>query len=80
MRFRTHNGHQASERRPSRDDHKGLLSSRGTIRAYVHRISAVLHRKPSCCDRCYAQLHNLSIVRTYRDEGESGLTSKNRLG
>jgi DNA invertase Pin-like site-specific DNA recombinase len=28
----------------------------------------------------YAQLHNLSIVRTYRDEGESGLTIKNRLG
>src|SRR5580704_12730014 len=28
----------------------------------------------------YAQLHKLSIVRTYRDEGESGLTIKNRLG
>jgi DNA invertase Pin-like site-specific DNA recombinase len=28
----------------------------------------------------YAQLHNLSIVRTYRDEGESGLTIKNRMG
>lgn len=28
----------------------------------------------------YAQLHNLSIVRTYRDEGESGLTIKNRTG
>ena len=28
----------------------------------------------------YAQLHNLPIVRTYRDEGESGLTIKNRMG
>src|SRR3984893_8415002 len=28
----------------------------------------------------YAQLHQLSIVRTYRDEGESGLKIKNRAG
>ncbi|NOJ43021.1 recombinase family protein [Bradyrhizobium australiense] len=28
----------------------------------------------------YAQLHQLSIVRTYRDEGESGLRIKNRSG
>src|SRR5690349_7924465 len=28
----------------------------------------------------YAQLHELSIVRTYRDEGESGLKIKNRMG
>jgi len=28
----------------------------------------------------YAQLHNLSIVHTYRDEGESGLKIKNRMG
>src|SRR6266404_5700909 len=28
----------------------------------------------------YAQLHDLSIVRTYRDEGESGLKLKNRGG
>ena len=28
----------------------------------------------------YAQLHKLSIVRTYRDEGESGLKIKNRSG
>jgi len=28
----------------------------------------------------YAQLHSLSIVRTYRDEGESGLKIKNRPG
>lgn len=28
----------------------------------------------------YAQLHGLSIVRTYRDEGESGLLIKNRIG
>jgi DNA invertase Pin-like site-specific DNA recombinase len=28
----------------------------------------------------YAQLHGLSIVRTYRDEGESGLLIKNRMG
>src|SRR5258706_14263375 len=28
----------------------------------------------------YAQMHSLSIVRTYRDEGESGLKIKNRLG
>lgn len=28
----------------------------------------------------YAQLHKLSIVRTYRDEGESGLKIKNRMG
>jgi hypothetical protein len=28
----------------------------------------------------YAQLHKLSIVRTYRDEGESGLTIKNGTG
>src|SRR6266481_3731193 len=28
----------------------------------------------------YAQLHELSIVRTYRDEGESGLKIKNRAG
>src|SRR5262249_51972279 len=28
----------------------------------------------------YAQVHELSIVRTYRDEGESGLKIKNRAG
>jgi DNA invertase Pin-like site-specific DNA recombinase len=28
----------------------------------------------------YAQLHDLSIIHTYRDEGESGLTLKNRAG
>jgi DNA invertase Pin-like site-specific DNA recombinase len=28
----------------------------------------------------YANLHQLSIVRTYRDEGESGLKLKNRTG
>ena len=28
----------------------------------------------------YAQLHKLSIVRTYRDEGESGLKIKDRMG
>ncbi|ANW00120.1 recombinase family protein [Bradyrhizobium icense] len=28
----------------------------------------------------YAQTHNLTIVRTYRDEGESGLKLKNRIG
>jgi DNA invertase Pin-like site-specific DNA recombinase len=28
----------------------------------------------------YAQLHKLTIVRTYRDEGESGLKIKNRAG
>ena len=28
----------------------------------------------------YAQLHDMSIVRTYRDEGESGLKLKNRAG
>ena len=28
----------------------------------------------------YARLHELSIVRTYRDEGESGLMIKNRAG
>src|SRR5712664_3702481 len=28
----------------------------------------------------YAQLHDLSIIRTYRDEGESGLKLKNRVG
>src|SRR5690242_4455792 len=28
----------------------------------------------------YAQQHGLSIVRTYRDEGESGLRIKNRAG
>src|ERR1700737_4464259 len=28
----------------------------------------------------YAQVHDLSIIRTYRDEGESGLKLKNRVG
>jgi DNA invertase Pin-like site-specific DNA recombinase len=28
----------------------------------------------------YAQMHSLSIVHTYRDEGESGLKLKNRVG
>ncbi len=28
----------------------------------------------------YAQVHGLTIVRTYRDEGESGLKLKNRAG
>jgi DNA invertase Pin-like site-specific DNA recombinase len=28
----------------------------------------------------YAQMHDLSIIRTYRDEGESGLKLKNRAG
>jgi DNA invertase Pin-like site-specific DNA recombinase len=27
-----------------------------------------------------AQLHNLSIIRTYRDDGESGLKIENRAG
>ena len=55
--------------------------SRGTIRPHVHRISAILYRKPGCGNRCLrTQLHNLSIVRTYRDEGESGLTIKSRMG
>src|SRR5262245_31076848 len=28
----------------------------------------------------YAQLHKLTIIRTYRDKGESGLNIKNRAG
>lgn len=28
----------------------------------------------------YAQTHQLMIIRTYRDEGESGLRIKNRMG
>jgi hypothetical protein len=28
----------------------------------------------------YAELHKLTIVRTYRDEGESGLKIENRVG
>ena len=28
----------------------------------------------------YAQLHNLTIIRTYRDDGESGLKIENRTG
>src|SRR6267142_2811500 len=53
--------------------------SRGTICPDVNGLPTVLNRKSSGCDSGL-QLHDLSIIRTYRDEGESGLKLKNRAG
>ena len=62
-----------------------LPKSRTTLRAaqYV-RMSTDYQRysieNQAAVIAAYAQLHDLSIVRTYRDEGESGLKLKNRVG
>src|ERR1700736_4510472 len=62
-----------------------LPSSRKTHRAaqYV-RMSTDYQRysieNQAAVIAVYAQAHDLSIVRTYRDEGESGLKLKNRPG
>ena len=62
-----------------------LPSSRKTHRAaqYV-RMSTDYQRysieNQAAVMAAYAQAHDLSIVRTYRDEGESGLKLKNRPG
>ena len=62
-----------------------LPSSRKTHRAaqYV-RMSTDYQRysieNQAAVIAAYAQAHDLSIVRTYRDEGESGLKLKNRPG
>ena len=62
-----------------------LPSSRKTHRAaqYV-RMSTDYQRysieNQSAVIAAYAQAHDLSIVRTYPDEGESGLALKNRPG
>ena len=62
-----------------------IPSSRKTHRAaqYV-RMSTDYQRysieNQAAVIAAYAQAHDLSIVRTYRDEGESGLKLKNRPG
>src|SRR6267143_1209981 len=62
-----------------------LPSSRKTHRAaqYV-RMSTDRQRysieNQAAVIAAYAQAHNLSMVRTYRDEGESGIKLKNRAG
>ena len=66
--------------------HKDILpQSRNVHRAaqYV-RMSTDLQRysieNQAAVIAAYAQLHGMSIVRTYRDEGISGLNIKNRMG
>jgi DNA invertase Pin-like site-specific DNA recombinase len=62
-----------------------LPQSRNTVRAaqYV-RMSTDYQRysieNQAAVIAAYAQVHGLTIVRTYRDEGESGLKLKNRVG
>ena len=62
-----------------------LPTSQKTLRAaqYV-RMSTDYQRysieNQAAVIAAYAQLHDLSIVRTYLDEGESGLKLKNRPG
>lgn len=62
-----------------------LPQSRNTVRAaqYV-RMSTDYQRysieNQAAVIATYAQLHGLTIIRTYRDEGESGLRLKNRAG
>src|SRR5260370_34960219 len=62
-----------------------LPSSRKTHRAVQYvRMSTDRQRysieNQAAVIAAYAQAHDLSIVRTYRDEGESGLKLKNRPG
>jgi hypothetical protein len=59
-------------------------SLKGTRAAQYVRMSTE-HQRYSIANQAvvigaYAQAHDLTIVRTYRDEGESGLTLKNRAG
>lgn len=59
-------------------------SLKGTRAAQYVRMSTD-HQQYSIANQAvvigaYAQAHDLTIVRTYRDEGESGLTLKNRAG
>jgi DNA invertase Pin-like site-specific DNA recombinase len=66
--------------------HKSHLpkSQKGSRAAQYVRMSTDYQRysieNQAAAIGAYAQLHNLSIVRTYRDEGESGLKIKNRAG
>ncbi len=66
--------------------HKNLLPEAQKMRraAQYVRMSTDYQRysieNQAAAIAAYAQLHDLSIVRTYRDEGESGLKIKNRAG
>ena len=55
--------------------HKNRLSRKRFIGR--HNTSAC---PPTTVIATYAELHKLTIVRTYRDEGESGLKIENRAG
>lgn len=59
-------------------------SQKGLLAAQYVRMSTDYQRysieNQAAVIGAYAQLHNISIVRTYRDEGESGLKLRNRLG
>lgn len=66
--------------------HKSKLpQAQRSIRAAQYVRMSTDYQKYSIANQAaaiaaYAQLHGLSIVRTYRDEGESGLRIKNRAG
>jgi hypothetical protein len=66
--------------------HKNLLPQAQKMRraAQYVRMSTDYQRysieNQAAAIAAYAQLHELSIVRTYRDDGESGLKIKNRAG
>lgn len=55
-------------------------AQRCAICPHVDGPPAVLHRESSCCHRRVRTSTRLEIVRTYRDDGESGLGIKNRPG
>ncbi|WP_063203904.1 recombinase family protein [Bradyrhizobium sp. AT1] len=62
-----------------------LLQSQTTNRAAQYVRMSTDHQQYSIENQAaviatYAELHNLTIVRTYRDEGESGLKIDNRKG
>jgi len=60
---------------------KALLGVRAA--QYVRMSTEMQHysiQNQAAVIAAYAHAHNLTLVRTYRDEGESGLLIKNRLG
>jgi DNA invertase Pin-like site-specific DNA recombinase len=62
-----------------------LLQPQNTYRAAQYVRMSTDHQQYSIENQAaviatYAELHNLTIVRTYRDEGESGLKIDNRQG
>ena len=50
------------------------------VRMSTERAGTILDPEPGWRDRSYAHADNLTIVQTYRDMSESGLTIINRTG